>query len=44
MTKAMCDDLDIKDRCVLINELLKIGYIPIYQDNDDVVAKNLTYL
>ena len=35
----------ILGRSVEVNEVLKIGYIPIYQDkNDVVVAKNLNYL
>ena len=45
MTKSIIMDLKIQDRRSLVNEVLKMGYIPIYQDkNDVVVAKNLNYL
>lgn len=42
MSKALILDLNKSDRICLINELLDINFIPIYQDENDVVlARNL---
>lgn len=45
MSKALILDLNKSDRIYLINELLDINFIPIYQDENDVVlAGNLDYI
>ena len=42
MSKALILDLNKSDRIYLINELLDINCIPIYQDESDIVlARNL---
>lgn len=44
MSKALILELNKSDRIYLINELLDINFIPIYQDENDVVlAGNLDY-
>lgn len=44
MSKALILDLNKSERILLINELLDIICIPIYQDENDVVlARNLDY-
>ena len=42
MSKALILDINKSDRKYLINELLDINCIPIYQDESDIVlARNL---
>ena len=42
MSKSLILDLNKSDRIYLINELLDINCIPIYQDESDIVlARNL---
>ena len=42
MSKALILDINKSDRIYLINELLDINCIPIYQDKSDIVlARNL---
>lgn len=44
MTKALILDANINERLILIDELLKIGFLPICEDETDVViARNLEY-
>ena len=45
MSKALILNLSKSERILLINELLDINFIPIYQDaNDVVLARNLDYI
>ena len=45
MSKALILNLNEPERILLINELLDINTIPIYQDaNDVVLARNLDYI
>ncbi len=45
MTKALMLNIKIQDSKILLDNLVRIGFIPIYQDEIDFVfGKNITYL